>query len=406
MAGLLVNNYSQRNPPTLGEAFTGLLGNWGDNIEQGLLTSFPFLAENDPYKIGQELLREGAGVGSIAGVKAKTLNPKTLELAEQMRDSGASRDDIWKATGEQFGQPSYFDPVDNSFRWEIDDSATMYTPERLSAGSIEGTKYKKGLIDDALSTSGAKGSNITEAYPQMREVEWVDYPFSGDARGEYRSGSSHSDFFNMPPSVTLWDAGLLSNKRSTALHEANHAMQDVEGFARGGNIGQFQSSIKNPAWENNPDAKRVDELLGSPEYEAELTASNLKFERDYEPRLTAIDRQLSEGKLPRTEWGGATDRVFEDFDKWKSSNLKVLAEVDTLRDGLGYRMLNPREQYMRLLGEVDSRAVQERMDYSLQDRINKPFWQSYDVPENEISRRYRDINKYLKSESVDKSGLL
>ena len=105
MAGLLVNNYSQRNPPALGDALTGLLGNWGDNIEQGLLTSFPFLAENDPYKIGQELLREGAGVGSIAGVNAKTLNPKTLELAEQMRGAGASRDDIWKATGEQFGQP-------------------------------------------------------------------------------------------------------------------------------------------------------------------------------------------------------------------------------------------------------------------------------------------------------------
>jgi hypothetical protein len=390
MSGLLVNNYSQRNPPTLGEAFTGLLGNWGDNIEQGLLTSFPFLAENDPYKIGQELLREGAGVGSIAGVKAKTLNPKTLELAEQMRDSGASRDDIWKATGEQFGQPSYFDPVDNSFRWEIDDSATMYTPERLSAGSIEGTKYKKGLIDDALSTSGAKGSNITEAYPQMQEVEWVDYPFSGDARGEYRSGSSHSDFFNMPPSVTLWDAGLLSNKRSTALHEANHAMQDVEGFARGGNIGQFQSSIKNPAWENNPDAKRVDELYSNPKYNIETTIGNAKFGEEYSPKIDTLNRQLKNGEISRTQWRLGSKKVYEDYDAWKATNLKTMNEVEKLIEGLGQRRLSPRDQYMRLLGEVDSRAVQERMDYSLQDRINKPFWRSYDVPENEILRRYRD----------------
>jgi|SaaInlV_135m_DNA_1039713.scaffolds.fasta_scaffold22379_1 hypothetical protein len=66
MAGLLVNDYSQRNPPTLGEAMTGLLGNWGGNIEQGLLSALPVLAENDPYKIGQQLLREGAGVGGIA----------------------------------------------------------------------------------------------------------------------------------------------------------------------------------------------------------------------------------------------------------------------------------------------------------------------------------------------------
>ena len=66
MAGLLANNYSQRNPPSLGEAMTGLLGNWGGNIEQGLLSALPVLAENDPYKIGQQLLRDGAGVGGIA----------------------------------------------------------------------------------------------------------------------------------------------------------------------------------------------------------------------------------------------------------------------------------------------------------------------------------------------------
>jgi len=387
MSGLLVNNYSQRNAPTLGEAFTGLLGNWGDNIESGLLTSFPFLAENDPYKIGQELLREGAGLGTIAGVKAKTLNPKTLELAEQMRGAGASRDDIWKATGEQFGQPSYFDPVDNSFRWEIDDSTTMYTPERLYDGSIEGTKYKKGWVDDALSTGGAKGSNLTEAYPQTQEVEWVDYPFSGNNRGEYRSGS---EYFDTPPSITLWDAGLLGNKRSTALHEMNHAIQDVEGFARGGNTGQFKSSIKNPTWENNPAAKRIEELYSDPKYNIETALGNAKFSEEYSPKIDALNRQLANKEISRTQWRLGSKKVYEDYDVWAATNLKTMKEVDELSSGLGYRILSPRDQYMRLLGEVDSRAVQKRMDYSLQDRINKPFWQSYDVPENEISRRYRD----------------
>ncbi len=77
MTGLLTNSYSQRNPPSLGEAMSGLLGNWGGNIEQGLLSALPVLAENDPYKIGQQLLREGAGVGGISDVgglvKAKAM---------------------------------------------------------------------------------------------------------------------------------------------------------------------------------------------------------------------------------------------------------------------------------------------------------------------------------------------
>mgnify|MGYP000117172261 CR=1 FL=1 len=82
MTGLLVNDYSQRNPPSLGEAMSGLLGNWGSNIEQGLLSALPVLAENDPYKIGQQLLREGAGVGGIAwhGSPHKYLKPDLSKI--------------------------------------------------------------------------------------------------------------------------------------------------------------------------------------------------------------------------------------------------------------------------------------------------------------------------------------
>jgi hypothetical protein len=61
---------------------TGLLGNWGSNIEQGLLSALPVLAENDPYKIGQQLLREGAGVGGIAwhGSPHKYLKPDLSKM--------------------------------------------------------------------------------------------------------------------------------------------------------------------------------------------------------------------------------------------------------------------------------------------------------------------------------------
>jgi hypothetical protein len=95
VTGLLVNNYSQRNPPTLGEAMSGLLGNWGGNIEQGLLSAFPVLAENDPYKIGQELLREGAGLGTIAGAKAKKI---AALRAESRANNGILADDTTEGT--------------------------------------------------------------------------------------------------------------------------------------------------------------------------------------------------------------------------------------------------------------------------------------------------------------------
>ena len=84
-----------------------------------------------------------AGLGTIGGKAAKNLNPETLELAETMKSNGASRDEIWKATGEQFGQPAYFDPVDGSFRFEIDDSQAKLT-SGYKESMKEGSPYFRG----------------------------------------------------------------------------------------------------------------------------------------------------------------------------------------------------------------------------------------------------------------------
>ena len=129
MTGLLVNNYSQRNPPSLGEAMSGLLGNWGSNIEQGLLTSFPVLAENDPYKIGQQLLREGAGVGGIAwhGSPHKFARPDLSKIGTgegaqayghgfySAEARGVAKDYQKKLASRDFENPdgSVFDPFDH-----------------------------------------------------------------------------------------------------------------------------------------------------------------------------------------------------------------------------------------------------------------------------------------------------
>ncbi len=292
MAGLLANNYSQRNPPALGDALSGLLGNWGGNIEQGLLTSFPFLAENDPYKIGQSLLREGVGLGTIAGVNAKTLNPKTLELAEQMRDSGASRDDIWKSTGEQFGQPSWFD--NGQFMWEIDDSGAKYlTPAEVLEESkrlenklvsnkdviktnadslkIQGDIWEKdlkktltglrrenkdirGLLDDyegvtrvADGTGSAYWSTPLKTVFQHKELE-AAYPGIFDYRANYFKPSQYQDYrgFHLPNTKEMGlrdDLG--EDMTSVGLHEVNHAIQTDQGFPRGNNPDQVVQSRVN-----------------------------------------------------------------------------------------------------------------------------------------------------------------
>jgi len=171
MSGLLVNNYSQRNPPTLGEAFTGLLGNWGDNIEQGLLSALPVLAENDPYKIGQQLLREGAGVGGIAwhGSPHKFAKPDlskigTGEGAQAYGHGFYSAEDIDVAKNYSPRDYDYEDALSKAYNrasnsgdyeaMEVYERAMMhYTPAEIRADALDPESTLYGMQDTALRIS-------------------------------------------------------------------------------------------------------------------------------------------------------------------------------------------------------------------------------------------------------------
>jgi hypothetical protein len=66
-----MNNNSMRNPPSLGDATMGLLSDWGNNIQSGLLSNFPWMGMDlmrDRDAMGQSLLDTGAGIGSIKAV--------------------------------------------------------------------------------------------------------------------------------------------------------------------------------------------------------------------------------------------------------------------------------------------------------------------------------------------------
>ena len=79
-----------------------------------------------------------AGLGMFAGVRAKTANKLALDLAKKMEADGASRDEIWKATGEQFGQPWMNDTKGGGWKFEIDDSASRIAPKaEVSFGQLE-----------------------------------------------------------------------------------------------------------------------------------------------------------------------------------------------------------------------------------------------------------------------------
>jgi len=300
-----------------------------------------------------------AGLGTIGGRGAKTLNPEALKMAESMKEAGKSRDEIWKATGEQFGQPAYFDPVDGSFRFEIDDSDSfLEAPKHAPTGNEK-------LVNEAVS----------DAYPDYKNIQ------QSIRKGEY--GGSYDAAHD-----TITARGQSGpERRSVATHEINHALQQREGFARGGSPAMFEDSF-------NREKFNLDYFKG----ELVDQYATLKDSPKYQAVQAKIEKRLAANDL-----GGDFKDLLAQREELVPYRMRdTQSEIWRLEDAT---RLNPDQQYRRLLGEVDSRATQDRMDMTMQERVDNPIWGSYDVPEDEITRRYRGSgNERMLDASVSRNG--
>jgi hypothetical protein len=158
---------------------------------------------------------------TFGGVKAKTADLKLQRIAQDMEKAGASRDQIWKETG-------WFKGVDGKWRFEIDDSGAAV---KLQDG-VFGSRQSVGQLKD-----GVDHSQFFDAYPEMRDVDTNLRTFGNDpTRPEgYKPterGSYETSKFRTPRLTAFGEAE--SDIRSIALHEGQHGVQNIEGFARGG----------------------------------------------------------------------------------------------------------------------------------------------------------------------------
>ena len=153
------------------------------------------------------------GAGIIAGPLAKTANPKALDLAKKMESAGASRDEIWKATGEQFGQPWMNDAKGGGWKFEIDDSASRIAPKaEVSFGQLEnvGAYTPESRLGDNIWHQG-----LYNGYPKASEIN------TSLAKADYPSGSFYSTTMNGKPfrSEIKADGADLESIKSILLHE-------------------------------------------------------------------------------------------------------------------------------------------------------------------------------------------
>lgn len=143
---------------------------------------------------------------AIAGENAMGADIEALRRAERMEARGQSRERIWTQTG-------WYRGVDTKWRFEIDDSKA-----RLRAIGPDKSMLPIELTHDAL----------FDAYPQLIDVEFNRVPGRG---GGYMNAGIRPSYMNVGKESR--------SRKSVTLHETQHAIQDVEGFAEGGSPSNF-----------------------------------------------------------------------------------------------------------------------------------------------------------------------
>ena len=349
------------------------------------------------FKAAAKVVPEAAMfIGALAKTWDKASNAKAL----QMEKAGKDAREIWRETGNLRGP-------DGKWRQEIDDSAAKlrdynFTPKEAFQNAMQNAVVGDGnhvtalsmrphagmtkmqlvdeysrtggeIVDAALSGDKAKALQLSAdrggldamfgamrdraygpassylkhgdlgaAYPDVYKLHTrIDGDLGGGTRGQYLRGNEmQGEQVVLASKPSSWNDG-----KSTMLHELQHAIQQREGFARGGSMDDFMREsmqAKQKAWD----------------------------------RITSINEELrSASGTPRYQ------ELLQERQK-----LVPLAQKDTLDlKGEAY------QAYRRLTGEAEARATQARMNMSPAERRAMFPYDSYDVPVDQLIVRQEGL---------------
>jgi hypothetical protein len=287
-------------------------------------------------------------LGMFVGPRSKSWNAEANARAVQMEKAGATPQAIWQETGN-------WKAPDAAWRQEISDKNAIAVPlEQMSWGAREDLKQKN-------STSGPISEFLKHPELQKAYDGLVDF---GNAKKRHvmrvypeNTGGS----FNPEQELITVGMNTIGNKinRSLALHELQHAIQQKEGFAKGGSPEMFRQSTDFSS-KALQDAAILDKTM---------RASNLS-------QLEALKRfEVLFGRKPEAGAFAALERV------------GTGKELDIARDAAREAeklAKNPLESYRRLAGEAEARATQKRRNLTDEQRRAAFPERSYDVPINEL----------------------
>lgn len=287
--------------------------------------------------------------GIFIGSKSKIWNKSNADKFLKLEESGVDPVDAWKQTG-TFRSP------DGKLRQEISDVSAIgrydLTPEQLTreldltAQLTYGKPYqdldratKNKLKNEVNDFQASLNQNLTHpelyrAYPELANIESTA-EFANIPRGRLeQTRVSSIGAGNVPVNERIVGERMTSQApteeelKSVLLHETQHAIQNRENFARGG---------------------------------------------DYNSRIGNIEAEQMAQKYMDTFWPIEEKKGRNFVDVWDDA-------MRWVHSPSGGQF----ERYRNMAGEAESRAVQSRMNMTPEQRLETYPIQSYDVPVNQL----------------------
>lgn len=333
---------------------------------------------------------------------------ENLATAKQMTAEGKDAKVIKLATGWELGG-------DGKWRMEMPD-AVFTTRAKLP----DGAEYDRTLWDVVNTTNGklseyVVADEIFEAYPELKDYHFqigqmpsgVGGSFNPDTKTIYINQLGLTSALKMVDdaqarlsdetltaaerksaqhSVDLWTEQIFSMINETLVHEVQHAIQHIEGFATGSNVRHF---IDHPEY----DPKRLEKVS----YYSEKFESARQNLEKYPELKKMVDRYVELEDVLFSDDNVQVDEAAIDaeMDQIKA-HFESIGKRELLMDYISgrdnYKMakdaaekhkLDPVESYRRTAGEVEARNVQERMDMTMEERLNSLLSETEDVAEKD-----------------------
>lgn len=335
------------------------------------------------------------GAAALDAAEETTVRIDNKGIAEDMEAAGKDAKAIKYATGWERGK-------DGKWRYETNDSTANFDASKIA-------EYGDTKLSEALDAP-----DLFRAYPQLRNI-LIKTGYNIQSAAAYN---------HVTNSIMVKDGVTLD--KATTLHEVQHAIQEIEGFARGGNPQEFMNRAamgktrqglqkKAQAESDYREAVRRFAEKHLPQYLNEWTDVDVgeggKFSEPYnllgqeygsiaDLAAGVADAMVEQGITPEHDLAEifqgvpgkfqGIDGAFHEFleseglyahapgelaeiaERWREQGKAASEDLAKMTD-------RANEDYMALAGESEARNVARRMNMSAEQRRNSPAEETEDV---------------------------